>query len=305
MIKTKLIVVFITTVLCFLPVSTQTLPGSNLLKKVPLDSLKQAAEKQVNQINKDQINKAVTTAKKELLKPEEGIPLVGDLPDSDEVALGREWAGRLLSEYPVVKNDSLQRYVNLVGAWVAGRSNRAGLPWTFGVIESDDINAFSAPGGYVLITKGLYQGLRNEAELACVLGHEIAHVNLRHHVRLLQKERLIEKGKNFLIGQTKKDALKELAGTGAVLSARAFDKNAEFECDRWGVVYAARAGYDPFAYMEVLDRMGASDQVDRLSLLYKTHPSPGDRITALEKAIGTKWNTLKGIVPQRQMQIVN
>jgi predicted Zn-dependent protease len=283
---------------CSMSISAQTLSGGSLLKKAGLDTLKQ----KIGQGAK-QAGAVAAEAKTALLKPEDGIPLAGDLPDSDEIALGREWSGRLLSQYPVISNDSLQRYVNLVGLWVARQSRRATLPWTFGVVESDDINAFSAPGGYVFVTKGLYALLRNEAELAGVLGHEIAHVNLRHHVRLMQKERLLEKGKNFLAGQTRHDALKELAGTGAEISARAFDKDAEFECDRTGVEYAARAGYDPFAYLEVIDRIGASDRADRLSLLFKTHPHPRDRIAALEASIGSHWSGVGGVVPRRWVAV--
>ena len=94
----------------------------------------------------------------------------------EEIALGRNITGSLLGAAPLVKDDALQQYVNKVGRWVASQSERADLPWKFGVIESADINAFAAPGGYVLITKGLYQKLTNEAQLAGVLGHEIAHV---------------------------------------------------------------------------------------------------------------------------------
>ena len=79
----------------------------------------------------------------------------------EEIALGREITGSLLGAAPLVKDEALQKYVNQVGRWVANQSERADLPWKFGVIDSSDINAFAAPGGYVLITKGLYQKLQN------------------------------------------------------------------------------------------------------------------------------------------------
>jgi beta-barrel assembly-enhancing protease len=231
------------------------------------------------------------------------IPLTSDLPDSDEVALGRETAGRLLSAQPLLKNDSLERYINLVGAWVALQSPRAGLPWTFGIIESGDINAFALPGGYIFVTTGLYALLRNEAEFAAVLGHEIAHVNLRHHVRLMQKERLIAQGNEYLANATKQGAIKSLCGRGAEICARSLDKNAEYESDCTGLSYAAAAGYDPFAYLDVLDRLGANNQTDRLALLYKTHPHPSDRLNALETKIGAQWTSVKGMVPDRWMPL--
>jgi predicted Zn-dependent protease len=233
------------------------------------------------------------------LNPEGAISLIGDLSDADEKALGREITGRILAVSPVIANDSLQRYVNLVGSYVSQQSKRPNLQWTFAVIKSDDINAFSAPGGYIMITSGLYRTLGNEAELAGILGHEIAHVNLRHHVRLMQKDRLIAKGQQTLTAQTKVDALKELAGSGAQITARSFDKQAEYECDRMGIEYAAHAGYDPFAFIDAIDRLGADTQTDRLSLLFKTHPHPRDRIAALEKSIGTRWNNVGGVMPAR------
>ncbi|HSF71136.1 MAG TPA: M48 family metalloprotease, partial [Methylotenera sp.] len=90
----------------------------------------------------------------------------------EEIALGREITGSLLGAAPLVKDAALQQYVNKVGRWVANQSERSDLPWKFGVIDSADLNAFAAPGGYVLVTKGLYQKLQNEAQLASVLGHE-------------------------------------------------------------------------------------------------------------------------------------
>lgn len=272
----------------------QTGTVSDLLNKKNLKKVEQKIDQKASQ--------AAATAKTSaarLLKTDAGIPLVGDMSDADEHALGRETAGRMLSAYPLVKNDSLQKYVNLVGVLVAQQSKRAGLPWIFGVIESGDINAFAMPGGYIVLTSGLYKTLTNEAELAGVLGHEIAHVNLRHHVRLMQKQLLIAKGSDFLKSKTRADAIKELAGTGAEITARSLDKESEYESDRTGIEYAARAGYDPFAYLEILDRMGADQSTDRVALLFKTHPHPRDRMDALAKAIGKKWNSVKGVIPAR------
>ena len=91
----------------------------------------------------------------------------------EEIAIGRQVTGSLLGAAPLVSDDGLQRYVNQVGCWVASQSERADLPWKFGVMDSADINAFAAPGGYILITKGLYQQLQSESQLAGVLAHEV------------------------------------------------------------------------------------------------------------------------------------
>lgn len=236
------------------------------------------------------------------LQGSDGVPLIGDPADADEEALGREVAGRLLAAAPLVKDPALQKYVNQVGVYVAQQSSRPQLNWTFGVIASDDINAFAAPGGYIFLTSGLYRMLRNEAELAGILGHEITHVNLRHHVKLLQKTRLLAKGKD-LLAKGQSATVQELAGNGAELYARSLDKEAEFACDRYGIEYAARAGYEPFAYIDALDRIGASDRSDQLALLFKTHPHPADRIDALQQALGDRWNALGGVTPKRWVKL--
>lgn len=253
----------------------------------------------VNQKTLEQAGQSLTTGQTPTAKGEDNVPLFGEPSDADEEALGREIAGRLLAASPLIKDPALQKYVNQVGAYVAQQSKRPTLHWTFGVIESDDINAFAAPGGYIFVTRGLYRLLRNEAELAGVLGHEIAHVNLRQHVKLLQKTRLLAMGQALLTAKAKNATVKELSGTGAEFYARSLDKDAEFACDRTGIKYAARAGYEPFAYIDALDRIGASDQSDRLSLLFKTHPHPADRIAALGKALGHQWHTLGGTTPAR------
>ena len=214
----------------------------------------------------------------------------------EEIALGREITGSLLGAAPLVKDEALQKYVNKVGRWVASQSERENLPWKFGVIDSADLNAFAMPGGYVLITKGLYQKLQNEAQLASVLGHEIAHVVKKHQLKVLQKQQLLNMGASKisdLFG--KKDKLaKKVVGTGAEISARGLDKDAEFEADRMGMVLAARAGYDAFSLAEVLQTMSQTSSSDgSVALLFKTHPHPDERLAKLSDAAGSKLDNVK------------
>jgi len=223
------------------------------------------------------------------------VPLVGTVSDADEMALGREIAGRLLAAYPLVDNPPLQQYINRVGRYLASQGPRPTLTWTFGVIRNDDINAFATPGGYLFVTSGLYRRLENEAELAGVLAHEMVHVNERHYVRLLQQQRALALGQEYLLGKVKSATVQQLAGNGLELYARSLDKDAEYACDRLGIQAVARAGYDPFAYLAVLDRIGAVTNVDQLALLYKTHPHPASRLDKLEQLIGSRWDTLGGV----------
>lgn len=214
----------------------------------------------------------------------------------EEIALGREITGSLLGAAPLVKDAALQQYVNKVGRWVASQSERSDLPWKFGVIDSADLNAFAAPGGYVLVTKGLYQKLQNEAQLASVLGHEIAHVVKKHQLKVLQKQQVVSAGSDWLkdkLGKKNKLADKAI-GTGAEISARGLDKEAEFEADRMGMVLAARAGYDAFSLGEVLQIMAQTNQSDSsVALLFKTHPHPDERLAKLGDAVGSKLDNVK------------
>ena len=214
----------------------------------------------------------------------------------EEIALGRNITGSLLGAAPLVKDDALQLYVNKVGRWVASQSERADLPWKFGVIESADINAFAAPGGYVLITKGLYQKLTNEAQLAGVLGHEIAHVVKKHQLKVLQKQQLLNFGADKLgdlFGKNDKLAKKAIS-SGAEISARSLDKDAEFEADRMGMVLATRAGYDAYGLAEVLQTIGQTNKADSsVALLFKTHPSPYERLAKLGDSAGSQLDNVK------------
>ena len=120
-----------------------------------------------------------------------GFALFGDYSLEEEIRIGRQISGNLLGAVPLVRDDKLQNYVNLVGNWVALQSGRQDLTWHFGVLDTEAINAFAAPGGYIFVTKGLYRLLNNEAELAGVLGHEIAHVTQKHHLKVLKQSSLI------------------------------------------------------------------------------------------------------------------
>lgn len=228
-------------------------------------------------------------------KQEGGLAL-GGTSEAEEVAIGRQIAGNILGAAPLVKDDQLQQYVNRVGRWVASQSERPDLAWHFGVIASDDINAFAAPGGYVFVTQGLYRQLASEAELAGVLGHEIGHVVRKHHLKILQQSQLIDLGGKLLSKKVGDNAgVQKLIGSGAEIAARSLDKNAEFEADRIAVILAGRAGYDPFGLVSVLqDIAQVSKDEGSVALLFKTHPHPNERLEQLGLAIGERLDRIQG-----------
>lgn len=214
------------------------------------------------------------------------------MDEKDEIAIGREIAGRMLGAAPLVADPELQAYVNRVGRWVASQTERPDLPWHFGVIDTSSINAFAAPGGYVLITRGLYEILDSEAQLAGVLGHEIGHVVRRHHITVMQKSAAISAGARIAQGN-RNQIINNLIGTGAEVMARGLDKSAEFEADQVGVILAARAGYSPYGLIDVLQKLSARSGDDAsLALLFKTHPRPGERLAELGTALTPRISTL-------------
>jgi predicted Zn-dependent protease len=221
--------------------------------------------------------------------------IAGKTSPEEEARIGQQIAGNLLGAVPLVRDKALQRYVNQVGRWLALQSERPNLAWRFGVLDSEDINAFAAPGGYVFLTKGLYRRLNNEAELAGVLAHEIGHVIRKHHLELLRKSRGIA-ALGALVGGRLGDEhqiVQNLIGNGAEIVARGLDQDAEHEADRIGMVLAARAGYDVYALPAVLADIGHIARTDKsVSLLFKTHPHPEQRLGHLAEAVGDRFDGL-------------
>ncbi|HEY8251737.1 MAG TPA: M48 family metalloprotease [Burkholderiales bacterium] len=210
---------------------------------------------------------------------------VKDIDEPEEIAIGKDVASRLLGAAPLVADARMQRYVNHVGRWVAAQTERADLPWHFGVLDSPNVNAFAVPGGTIFITRGLLDRMRNEAELAGVLGHEVAHVLRKHHLKAIQKG-----AQSALAGDAMSAALRDRAGPardkliafGTEMYSRGLDKSDELEADRLGVVIAARAGYDAYGLPSVLQTLQAMNAQDSaLALMFKTHPAPGERLDAL------------------------
>jgi hypothetical protein len=211
---------------------------------------------------------------------------------AEELALGPEITGRILGARPLWKNAEAQRRVNLVGRWVASQTSRPELPWTFGVIDTPEVNAFAAPGGYILVTHGLYQLLSSDSELAAALAHEITHCVQRDHYNVIRKQEMANAGKEVAMSAT--DAGKDsLAGSyarsyaeqhGAAIMLTSLDRKAEYRADEGAEYYLARAGMNPLALYSLLQKLTAlgSDSA-ALAELYKTHPPFDDRIDRIDE----------------------
>lgn len=215
----------------------------------------------------------------------------------EEVALGEGLAAGFLGAAPLRNDAQLQRYVNRVGKWLAMHSDRPDLPWTFGVVDTETVNAFAMPGGTVLITYGLVKRLGSEAELAGALAHEIAHVVKKHQLQAIQSDKSSQAwaslGKGIAgeaIARRGSDpvGLKswganagvELLKNGVFL--RPLDRSMEYEADKLGVVIAARSGYDPYGLVGVLEMLAQSKSDGSGLSVLDTHPAPADRLADLE-----------------------
>lgn len=226
-----------------------------------------------------------------------GTALTG-IPEKDEIALGRELAGRTLGAAPLVKDARLQGYVNRVGRAIAAQSDRPDLPWRFGVMDDPSVNAFAAPGGVVLVTRGLYEILDNEAQLAAVLGHEVGHVMKRHHVDVVRKQAgtqaIAGAGQTYLqaSGRDRTGIFDKVLGTGAELMTKQLDQGAEYEADNVGLQLAMKAGYSPGGMVDVLQKLNARAGQPSMNLLFETHPHPKDRLAKIGDALAPQMATL-------------
>ncbi len=208
-----------------------------------------------------------------------------DVSEEKERQIGQGVASNLLGAAPLVDDTRVQVYVNRVGLWVAAQTERSHLDWRFGVLESNNVNAFATPGGFVFITKGLFLLMNNEAELAGVLAHEIAHVLRRHHLEAIKKKAQVGMLGDVLAlaAGEHSAAVGQLAQVGTSLYAQGLDKDDEFQADVVGIVLAARAGYDASGLLSALATLGDIKRDDTsMALMNATHPAIADRLTRLE-----------------------
>ena len=186
------------------------------------------------------------------------------LGGGSEEALGAQEHPKILAQFGGAYSDQrLQGYIDRIGNRMAAQTGRNG-PWTFTVLDSDVVNAFALPGGYVYVTRGLLALAKDEAEVAGVLGHEIAHVIARH-----SRERqtgqtiagLLAAGIGIVLGSPE---LAQLANVGGTALLAKYSRGQESEADRLGIDYLVRAGYDPFAMATFLETMRRSSQYEGL-----------------------------------------
>jgi predicted Zn-dependent protease len=221
------------------------------------------------------------------------------MSEAQEIEMGKSADPQIIQQYGLYPDKALQDFITIKGKQMAAVSHRPNLDYQFRIVDSDIINAFAVPGGFVYFTRGIMAHFNNEAEFAGVLGHEIGHIAARHSVA---------QQRNALLGQLGLIAgiviapdlaqFAETASQGLGLLFLKFGRDAERESDKLGVEYSSKIGYDAHemaGFFETLQRKSEETGSAELPNFLSTHPNPGDRNKTVNK-LATEWqqqNNLK------------
>jgi len=234
-----------------------------------------------------------------------------DITEEEEYYIGRAVAALILSKYSVYNNTTITQYVNYVGSSVVFYSNRpetyAG--YHFLILDTEEVNALAAPGGFIFNTKGLLKRCRDEEMLACILAHEVGHVSAEHGLKSIKKSRLIDAFKIIGTEAVQRYGSEELAKLTEIfedvlgdivekLIERGYDRKYEYEADKLGVHIAAHTEYNPAGLKDFLQTM-VDDTSDASGKgWFKTHPTAKDRMEKVNKEI----SALKSVSPTESVR---
>ena len=226
------------------------------------------------------------------VNPVTGKKQVVFVSEEQEIAMGKEADPQIIQQFGLYEDKALQEFITAQGKSMAAISHRPGLDYQFRIVDSEVLNAFALPGGYVYFTRGIMAHFNNEAEFAGVLGHEIGHITARHSVIQQRNQILAQVG--LIAGIVIAPDLAEFANTasqGLGLLFLKFGRDAERESDRLGVEYSTKIGYDAQQmanFFTTLERKSQGTGADELPTFLSTHPSPGDRNVSVGK-LAAEW----------------
>ena len=211
------------------------------------------------------------------------------MTDAEEQELGKQVSERIRTRYGVVQDAGVHRYISLVGMALAQGSTRPSLPWTFVVLDTDGVNAFAAPGGFVHITRGALALIKNEAELAGVLAHELIHVTEKHTIRAIQKSKAVQMGAAETLSGSSALMEKAVTATYDNIVERGFGRAEENESDENGVALANKTGYAPNALVTFLTTLkDRNKESTEKRGLFASHPEMQDRLDRITKQIASQ-----------------
>lgn len=218
-----------------------------------------------------------------------------------EVRIGKEYSMQIEQSMKMVQDPVINEYVNRIGQNLV-RNSDAKVPFTIKVVDSDEVNAFALPGGFFYVNSGLILAADEEAELAGVMAHEIAHVAARHATRQMTRANLANLMSLPLIfvGGGIGYAARELVGIGLPLTFMKFSRGFEAEADYLGIEYMYKSGYDPNAFVNFFEKLEAQEKKKPGSLAkaFASHPQTPDRIQKSQEEIAR-------ILPSREQYIVS
>ena len=211
-------------------------------------------------------------------------------PTQEEVTMGNDYAQQVERELPIIRDPDIVRYVNVLGDSIARVSDDRALTWHFNVVDQADINAFAVPGGHIYVYRGLIEKTTNMSELAGVLGHEIAHVTLRHSMQQMAKAQRANIGLTGLCLFVP-SACQGVAGAVVQVGAQAgfakFSRDDETSADKAGVTYVTRAGIDPRGMPSMFRILIAERQRNPsgVDAFFASHPLEESRVSITEAEI--------------------
>ena len=196
-----------------------------------------------------------------------------------EVTIGQNMDTEVRAQNKMFADSAWNAYVTRIGNRIVEQCDRRDIDYHFAVIESDQVNAFAAPGGYIYLYTGLLKTMENEAELASVIDHEISHVVARHSIKRLQVAMGVAMLQELVLGESS-EALNIAVNLGLNLSFAEYSRENEREADSYGVLYMTKAGYNPEAALSMFQKLatmsdGSPDFFERLSM---SHPETQERI---------------------------
>ena len=224
---------------------------------------------------------------------------ISNLSDQEEIELGQQINQQILQDVSVYDNANITRYVDGIGQQLVLGTERSQIPYTFQVIKDEQVNAFSTLGGFVYLNTGLLQTADNEAQLASVIAHEIAHVDRRHAVKQLQQAAIAQ---GILTAGGLDQSAAVALGVELALH-RPNSRTHELAADEAGVALLTRAGYAPIAAVDFLQKL--LDEPNATPEFLSTHPHPEARINALNErldpATASRGKGLNGAAYRRRI----
>lgn len=208
--------------------------------------------------------------------------------EQQELQMGAQFADQLRTELTFIDDPEVVGYIDSLGQSIARVSQRSDIPYTFRVVNTDEVNAFAVPGGYLYVNRGLIEAADTESELAGVLGHEIGHVVGRHSARQMTQQYGLSAIAALILGDNPSmltQVAAQIAATGAITS---YSRGMESEADTYGVQELYDAGIDPSGLATFFDKLvemrgGAGGS--KLEQFFSTHPDPGARAGAVRAQI--------------------